>query len=95
MNKRTAALGAAALAAAVTLTACTGMDDRSVHGTVKDKSEHYYSGVTAGKVHTSGHWERYVYVEDAGREVRVQVSSQAYDRCYRGSSYPHCLDVKR
>lgn len=96
MNKRQLQLILASLAVAVAtlVTGCGASDaDRSGDpGKVVDRDkDHWTTGSGKNRVH---HYDYDLVIQRSsdGTEYEKDVSSAAYDHCYRGSSYPKCVD---
>lgn len=81
---RTPRLAAVAVGALL-LTACTSLAQGPA-GRVVDKDSHTY------KIGKTFYTDYYLTTQaEDGTRTEFEVSSEHYDRCYTGSSYPGCL----
>lgn len=87
MNKHQLQLAALTLAVLLTvlLTGCGKDDERGDPGKVTGRDKDYSSATKT--------WDYDLTIRRAdGTEYELDVSRRGYDRCYRGSSYPTCVD---
>lgn len=76
---------AAAVTVALSLAACDPAQGPA--GRVVDKDRTYWAATK--------HWTYKLTTRDkAGHEREFKVSHSDYRACYRGSSYPHCTEVR-
>jgi hypothetical protein len=84
-------LAVLATAAVLALAGCGPDDHRGDPGKVVDREESFYT-TRVGKT-TTQHWDYDLTIRRPdGSTYELDVSEDAYDRCYRGSSYPKCVD---
>ena len=85
------AIAAVAAAVALLLAGCSEDDHRGDPGKVVDREESFYmTKVGKTQVH---HWDYDLTIRRPdGSTYELDVSENAYDRCYQGSSYPKCVD---
>lgn len=96
MTKHVPALVAAS--AAVLLAGCSGLHPGPVGRVVAKDTVTTYLHVSSKTGGTNVPiFTYYLTTKDPadGSTARFEVPSEAYDRCYRGSSYPHCTTVDR
>lgn len=88
MNKDMLKLAAMTLAVllAVLLTGCGPDDERGDPGKVTGRDRDYSSSTKV--------WDYDLTIKRTsdGKEYELDVSRSGYDHCYRGSSYPTCVD---
>lgn len=78
-------LAVLATAAVLVLTGCGPDDHRGDPGKVVDRERDYR--------HSSKTWDHDLTIRRPdGSTYELDVSGDAYDHCYRGSSYPKCVD---
>lgn len=71
--------------AVLVLTGCGPDDERGDAGKVVDRDSDYYSSTKT--------WDYDLTIRRPdGTEYELDVSRRGYDRCYRGSAYPKCVD---
>lgn len=77
---------AAAVAGVLALTGCSTPDDkRGDAGKVVERDSDYYS--------STKQWDYDLTIKRVdGTEYDLDVTRRGYDHCYRGSSYPKCVD---
>lgn len=91
MRRRTGALVAVAAAVALALTGCGPDDERGDPGRVVDREESIWTTRSAGV--TTVHYDYDLTIRRPdGTTYELDVSHSGFDRCYRGSSYPKCVD---
>lgn len=94
MRKITAAVVSAAVAGALALTGCgsTPDDHRGDAGKVVERDSDHWT-TKSGKT-TVHHWDYDLTIKRSsdGTEYELDVTESGYDHCYRGSSYPKCVD---
>ena len=82
---RTVRLALAGLATAVLLALTACGPGQGPAGTVVDKDRHFSNKA----------WHYRLTTQDtAGKQHRFPVLHGDYTACYRGSSYPHCTEVR-
>lgn len=87
MNKDMLKIAAMSLAVLLTvlLTGCGKNDKRGDAGRVTDRERSYSSSTKI--------WDYDLTIRrEDGSSYELDVSRRGYDHCYRGSSYPGCID---
>lgn len=85
MHKTVALAVSAAVAGALALTGCGPDDKRGDAGQVTGRDRDYYSSTKT--------WDYDLTIRRPdGSEYELDVTRRGYDRCFRGSAYPKCID---
>lgn len=95
MRKITAVVVSAVAAGALALTGCGASDDKDGDpGKVVDRERDYSTSTKTYDYDLEIRRTNPADIEAAGGDetYEIDVTSGSYDHCYRGSSYPKCVD---